>query len=481
MGEVFYRKWRPKSFSEIVGQEHITKTLLSALSQGRVSHAYLFSGPRGTGKTTTGRVLAKAINCPNRRDGEPCNECEVCLSFNEGRAVDLIEIDAASHRRVDDVRDLREKVKFMPNFSKYKVYIIDEVHMLTREAFNALLKTLEEPPPYIVFILATTEPHRVPLTILSRCQRFEFRRLSISDIMKRLKRICELEEIDYDEEALRLIARASSGSLRDAENLLEKLYISGSRISADLVMEELGMIERGKTRELSEAIARGELGRALRIIEELYEGGVDLQKFARQFVEYLRNILLVKGGLEESLELTKEEIEEAKALSKIFELETLSSAIRSFSRADFRYDPQSPLPLELSLLEVIPLKEPAPLKEEKREEKVPRELVEVKRRWNDFINSLRGEGSRGNLDALLRRSCEPVAMDGETIVLGFYYPFHKEKIENPKYKFLVERKLKDFFSHPYKIKCVLIDKKRGEIKEDPVIKEALKEGGVIEE
>src|SRR3990172_4516629 len=224
MGEVLYRRWRPRSFSELVGQEAITRTLTNAVAQGRVAHAYLFCGPRGTGKTTAGRLLAKAVNCLSISDGEPCNQCSACLDFLQGRSLDLIEMDAASNRGIDEVRKLRERVGLAPA-GRYKVYLIDEVHMLTQEADNALLKTLEEPPPHVIFVLATTEPHKVPATVVSRCQRFDFRRIPTPAVKERLAYICQREAIEAEDDVLQEIARSARGSLRDAINLLEQLSV----------------------------------------------------------------------------------------------------------------------------------------------------------------------------------------------------------------------------------------------------------------
>jgi DNA polymerase-3 subunit gamma/tau len=214
--QVFYRKWRPQKLSEVVGQEHVTRTLAHEVADGKIAHAYLFCGPRGTGKTSTGRILAKAINCLNPQDGEPCNVCEICIAINEGKLLDIIEIDAASNRGIDDIRDLKEKVNFTPSLAHYKVYIIDEAHMITEAASNAFLKTLEEPPAHVIFVLATTEPHKMLSTILSRCQRFDFHRLSQAAMISKLEFICSKEEINIENESLRIIAKATTGSLRDA-------------------------------------------------------------------------------------------------------------------------------------------------------------------------------------------------------------------------------------------------------------------------
>ena len=252
MSEVLYRKWRPRSLSEVVGQDTVTKTLRQAVSTGRLAHAYLFCGPRGTGKTSTARILAKAVNCLDPVDGEPDNQCDRCQSIIEGRALDMIEIDAASNRGIDDIRDLSDKITFMPSEFRYKVYIVDEVHMLTEQAFNALLKTLEEPPDHAMFILATTEVHKVPLTIVSRCQRYDFRRISLESITDKLAELCAAEEVETGRDALDLIARHSTGSLRDAENLLEQAVVSyGSPLTVDQVSDMLELVRRrGRARSL---------------------------------------------------------------------------------------------------------------------------------------------------------------------------------------------------------------------------------------
>ena len=350
--QVFYRKWRPKSLDEVVGQEPITRTLRQALLQGRMAHAYLFSGPRGTGKTSTARILAKAVNCLSPVEGEPCNICSMCQAINEGRAVDLIEMDAASNRRIDDIRNINDKVRFSPNEAKYKVYIVDEVHMLTQEAFNALLKTLEEPPPHAMFILATTEPHRVPLTIISRCQRFDFHRISHSAISERLERLCQQEDISAEPEALAAIARAASGSLRDAENMLEQLVVSSdSPIGLEHVETFLGLGDNEKSLDLVGHILGGKVREGLMVINELARDGRDLRQLERSVIEYLRGALLLKSGVEESQGYTPEVQARLKALAQATPLEQVLRAITVFAKPSPRRDESTPLHLELALIE----------------------------------------------------------------------------------------------------------------------------------
>ncbi len=533
MSQVFYRRWRPQTFAEVAGQEQITQTLLNALATGRVAHAYLFCGPRGTGKTSTGRILAKAVNCLNNGSGEPCNACSMCQAINEGRALDLVEIDAASNRGIDEIRDLREKVNFAPNIARYKVYIIDEVHMLTEPAFNALLKTLEEPPPHIIFVLATTEVHKVPLTILSRCQRFDFRRLSQAVIVSKLQQICAEEGVQIEPQALALIARSATGSLRDAENLLEQLVIyHGSEIAHHHVQKELGIIGDERVRQLAGCILRRDIAGGLTTINSVSDDGLDLRQFNRELVEYLRGVLLLKAGAGDAVGLSPETAGEMKRLAEGISLEEISRAIRLFAQADFRSDPQATLPLELALVDCAsggieeaegavksprwkeatevagpgPLSEeaaevagPEPLSEEATEVASPGppseeaaevaspelspEIEHIRGRWKDFVKACRGEGSAGNLDALLRGFCKPVALEGDTLVLGFSAEFHKSKIEDPKYRHLVERKLGEIFRAPYRVRCVLVDreqKAKPEVAtENPLLRAALEMGAQI--
>jgi DNA polymerase-3 subunit gamma/tau len=354
--EVFYRKWRPRTFAEVAGQEALIRTLKNAVSSGKFAHAYLFSGPRGTGKTTSGRLLAKAVNCASPKEGEPCSECASCVAYMEGRAFDLIELDAASNRGIDEIRSLREKANFAasggPN--AYKVYLIDEVHMLTEPAFNALLKTLEEPPAHVIFVLATTEAHKVPATVVSRCQRFDFRRISLSAIVDRLSYIAAQEQIAWAPEALEVIARSATGRLRDAVNLMEQLVDSyGKTLTLEHAQEGLGLVLDPRSAELAANAVRAELSEGLTVISAVRDDGLDLRQFQRQVVMQLRGLLLAKAGATGGDTWSDEQLAELSSVVANVPAARIVGALRAFGEADLRSDPLSPLPLELALASTV--------------------------------------------------------------------------------------------------------------------------------
>ncbi len=356
MSQVLYRKWRPKNWDEIVGQEHVVQTLRHSLASERIAHAYLFAGPRGTGKTTTARVLAKAVNClhpdPNAR---PCNACEHCDAIQRGRFLDLIEIDAASNTSVEDVRDLREKVHFAPNQGRYKVYVIDEVHMLSTAAFNALLKTLEEPPSHAIFILATTEAHKIPATVLSRCQRHEFRPVSIVEIVQYLRHIAEEENLQAEEAALTLIARQASGSLRDALSLLDQLASGGAEITLEKAQVVLGTATVQAVLEVIDALLAGDASIGLGCIHRAIDAGSDPRQFARQIVSHLRNVMLIQSGNASQVEVPPDEREHGERHAKALTTQQVLQCIYAFNRAatSARTSWHPVLPLEVAFLEAL--------------------------------------------------------------------------------------------------------------------------------
>jgi DNA polymerase-3 subunit gamma/tau len=373
MSQAYYRKWRPLGWDEVIGQEHVVRTLRNAVGQGNIAHAYLFSGPRGTGKTTTARIIAKAANCLEEDlTQRPCNQCENCLAVNQGRFLDLIEIDAASNTSVDDVRDLREKINFSPSLGKFKVYIIDEVHMLSNAAFNALLKTLEEPPTHAIFVLATTEVYKIPATVLSRCQRHEFRRIPLNFIQAQLKEIAEAEGIKIEPAALTAIARQATGSMRDAVSLLDQLASTGSDVTLDLTQQVLGTAASLSVMDLIEAILQEKTGTGIAIINRALDGGSDPRQLGRQMVDTLRAVLMVKMGNADQVESTTEEAQKLKEFSNRFDLQRLLFAIRSFDQAAQHTNVgwQPGLQLELALARAIETKdEDQPAESKKKAEK----------------------------------------------------------------------------------------------------------------
>jgi len=515
--QVFYRRWRPQTLAEVVGQEQVTQTLLNALSSGRVSHAYLFCGPRGTGKTSTGRILAKAVNCLTNGKGEPCNSCSICQAITEGRALDVIEVDAASNRGIDEIRDLREKVNYAPNQARYKVYIIDEVHMLTKEASNALLKTLEEPPPHVIFILATTEVHKVLPTMLSRCQRFDFRRISQANIVSKLTHICNAEGINIGPEALGLIARSATGSLRDAENILEQLATYyGSEVKLHQVQAILGVTGDWRVKELVKHIMSNDIAAGLATINSINSDGLDLRQFNRELVEYLRQLLLIKTNSDEAVCLTAEDIAELKELAAGASLPQILKAVKLFAQLEF--DSYSTLPIELALVDcVLPSQEekgslPDQTKREVRQparkapppaapassqppaspeppaepEPVPEaataavpaelgnEIERLRASWKQVIEQAPEDTKRTPAIAILRSAgVKPVAVESDTVVLAFRYEFHKGNMEKPEYQQVAQKIISNFLGRPCRVRCIY------EPEDNHLVHAALKMGAQI--
>jgi len=370
---VLYRKYRPQTFAEVVGQEHIIKTLTNAISSQSISHAYLFAGPRGSGKTTVARLLAKALNCEKRQKNEyePCNQCSSCLEINENRSMDLIEIDAASHRGIDEIRELRDGIRFTPSKAKYKIFILDESHQLTKEAANALLKTLEEPPAHAIFILATTEIHKMIPTIISRCQRFDFRKLTVPEIVQKLEFIAAKENLKIEKEALELIALNADGSIRDAESILDQILSyhnvlnNHQSVKVADVKEILGLVEMSIVSQFCDLLLQKKVGPVISFLNELAEKGMDIQEFTKSLINYLRQALILKiSGIENPslsnpliVGLTKEELAKLQSQTRAFQENELQRIINLFLDAQnkIKYSSIPQLPLELAIIEAIGL------------------------------------------------------------------------------------------------------------------------------
>ncbi len=558
--QALYRRWRPQTFDDVIGQDHVTQTLRNALATGRVAHAYLFTGPRGTGKTSVARILAKAVNCLAPEGQRPCNECRICRGMSDGSHLDLIEIDAASNTGVDDVRDLRDKINFSPNEARQKVYVIDEVHMLSNAAFNALLKTLEEPPAHALFVLATTEPHKIPETIRSRCQRFDFRRVSLQDIIGKLQRICEAEGVAAEPAALEAIARAATGSLRDSESLLDQLLaFTEDTITLEQVQALLGTVSGEAVAMLVDHLIARDTAAGLALINATVDAGADPRQFMRQLLEYLRGLLLLQAGDRELVNVTDATLERMQAQVQRLPAPRLLKMIRCFAEADFdlKISAQPQLPLELAFVEMTldatgqaPAREipqpvfdtgtkersageplpspgrvaesrprPAPLPKSadvagkqpavpaddegeepathgEEGEAVPGpaggsgaiDISVVKANWDELLTAIRPHSRM--VEALLK-DCIPIAAEENVVTLGFFYPFHRERVEEPKNKSLVTAMMERVLGTRVQVRCVMVDRstaaqevqkrrpkdKYQQAAEDPVIQAAVEKFG----
>ncbi len=350
-----YREWRPRVFSDVIGQEHITTTLINEIKANRIGHAYLFSGTRGTGKTTCAKIMAKALNCVDLKDGEPCNVCHMCVKIDAGMSLDVVEQDAATNNKVDDIRDLIDEVQYPPHEGKYKVYILDEVHMLSTGAVNAFLKTLEEPPEHVVFILATTDPQKLPVTILSRCQRFDFKRIKYTEIAKRLRRIATEKGIYAEDRSLDLIARISDGAMRDALSIMDQAISMGEgKLDYEDILDMLGLSGQENLFKLSEAMLGKNVKESIRILDDVVSGGKDPYSFTKDLITHFRNILVAKimPNPEEVIDLSKEDIEIIKRQGDIASNEVITRIIRLLQKAEeqAKFSKQSRIYLELAII-----------------------------------------------------------------------------------------------------------------------------------
>ncbi|RKD26930.1 DNA polymerase-3 subunit gamma/tau [Caminicella sporogenes DSM 14501] len=503
-----YRKWRPKIFEEVVGQEHITMTLKNQIKNKNIAHAYLFCGTRGTGKTSTAKIFARAINCLNPQNNNPCNECELCRGILDEKIMDVIEIDAASNNGVDNIRELRENIKYPPSKTKYKVYIVDEVHMLSQGAFNALLKTLEEPPEYVIFILATTEPQKIPATILSRCQRFDFKRVTYEKIFDRLKYICNNSEIEIEDKALKLIIKNSDGAVRDALSILDQcISFAEGKLTYNKVVQILGLVTDEFLFKLTEAICDEDSKTSMKLIDELVSSGKDINQFIKDLINHYRNLMMIKisaENIEEVIDMSRENIEILKKQGERLDINTIIRTINVLSETQqqVKWSSQPRILLELAVIKLIqpriddsyeglidrikklekkienlkiegikPIKsqsknireDKTDVSKEKKEKKVERketavlqklDFKKISSKWNEILKEIKRR--KISTYALVMEG-KLVALDGNKLIISFKegFWFHKDATNKANNSEIIEKTILDMTGQSVKIKCVM--------------------------
>ncbi len=520
--KALYREWRPKTFKDVVGQEHITVTLRNQILSNRIAHAYLFSGTRGTGKTSTAKILAKAVNCTDLKDGEPCNECEMCRKINSGTAIDVIEMDAASKRRLEDIKDVIENVKYPPQEGKYKVYIMDEVHMLTQEAVNAFLKTLEEPPKNVLFILATTDPQKLPSTILSRCQKFDFRRIKSMDIFKRLRYIVDNKGIFSDDKSINLISRMCDGAMRDALSILDQAISMGDgKVEYKNVVDMLGLVTNENLLKLTDSIIEKDIENSMKVIDDIVLSGKDIYNFIKDMIIHFRNLLMVKVSQnpEEVLDMSDENIKLIKEQSQRIRVEEIMRHIRILQDAEeqSKWTKQSRIYLELSVIKMCKVeydtsKEIILSRLNKLEESIKQGKIKitkqidntkakdlnninhdtkktiqkkdnvkvqeiaqentysnmtldiVKKNWKDILESFKSKHQMVLFAALTTGEVENCKNGIITIAYNKNYAFHKQRLEKPENQKIVESIFSDVLKERVSVRYI-IDTGEDEISE----------------
>ncbi len=486
-----YRVFRPQTFAEVRGQDHISTTLKNAIVTERLAHAYLFCGPRGTGKTSSAKILAKAVNCLDLQNGEPCNQCANCRAINEDSFLDVLEIDAASNRGIDEIRDLRDKVRFAPSQGKRKVYIIDEVHMLTNEAFNALLKTLEEPPAHVLFVLATTEPQKIPLTILSRCQRFDFRKINTAEIRDHLADIVKEEGVEISDDALSAIARKAAGGMRDAISVLDQcIAFAGSRIELEHVELVLGTVSEEATAALVDAVTGQDYSQLFLLLNDFVQQGKDIKQILRDCIQYCRQLLLLKVAPKEQLiELSPDSIGKAREQAKALPVEFLGRMINRLAAAekDLRYSNQPQILLEAAFVDlmiqglepvssqpaqVAATAKPAGRAAQKAQQaeapaKPVQKLIaseELLQQWAEVMNQIKGKSVK--LHAFLSEA-KPAAFQNGELILRFnhQYKFHYNTVNQEDNLRLIGQVVSQLTGQPAKV-VVELENEAGHIKQE---------------